>query len=122
MGEFIQSNGIWLTPIISVLLTIVIKIASKPEFLTLNYLDYLDFGFDLCISSVICLVASIKSDTGSWILLLSFLLIFVTSTIVNRIGWNKETNQRKLIGVLIPDFVGLFLLVIVSLYIGGVIK
>lgn len=122
MGEFIQNNSIWLTPIISVVLTIVIKIASKPEFLTLNYLDYLDFGFDLCISSVICLVAGIKSDTGSWILLLSFLLIFVTSTIVNRIGWNKETNQRKLIGVLIPDFVGLFLLVIVSLYIGGVIK
>lgn len=122
MGEFIKNNSIWLTPIISIILTIVINIASKPEFLTLDYLDYLDFGFDLCISAIICLVAGIKSDTGSWLLLLSFLLIFVTSTIVNRIGWNKKTKQRKLIGILIPDFVGLFLLIIVSLYVGGVIQ
>ena len=122
MGEFIQNNMIWLTPIISIILTVVIKISSKPAFLTLDHIDYLDFGFDLCISSIICLVTGIKDDTGIWILLIAFVLIFVTSTIVNRIGWNKTTKQRKLAGVLIPDFVGIFMLIVVSLYIGGIIK
>ncbi len=122
MGEFIQNNSLWLTPLISIILTIVIKISAKPEFLTLNYIDYLDFGFDLSISAVICLVAGIKSNTGVWLLLLAFFLIHITSTLVNRIGWDKSTHQQKLIGVLIPDFVGIFQLVLTSLYVGGVIK
>lgn len=67
MGEFIQNNSLWLTPIISIILTIVIKISAKPDFLTLNHIDYLDFGFDLSISSVICLVTGIKNNTGSWL-------------------------------------------------------
>lgn len=122
MGEFIQNNSIWITPILSIILTVVLKIASKPEFLTLNYIDYLDFGFDLAISAIICLVAGFESDTGIWLLVLAFLLLILTSTIVNRIGWNKQTNKLKLLGVLIPDVVGIFLLVLVTLYIGGVIK
>lgn len=122
MGEFIQNNNMWITPVLGIILTIVLKIASKPEFLTLNYIDYLDFGFDLSISAIICLVTGIESDTGIWLLVLAFILLFITSIIVNRIGWNKQTNKQKLVGVLIPDFVGLFLLVLVTLYIGGVIK
>ena len=45
MGEFMQNNTIWITPVISIVLTIVIKISAKPEFLTLGFIDYLDFGF-----------------------------------------------------------------------------
>ena len=36
MGEFMQNNTIWITPVISIVLTIVIKISAKPEFLTLE--------------------------------------------------------------------------------------
>ena len=46
----------------------------------------------------------------------------ITSILVNRLGWDKSTKQEKLIGVIIPDIVGLFLLIVASLYIGGVIK
>ena len=70
MGEFIQNNTIWITPVISIILTIVIKISAKPEFLTLGYIDYLDFGFDLSISSIIVLLAGINNNTGIWLLLL----------------------------------------------------
>ena len=63
MGEFIQSNTLWITPIVSIILTIVIKISAKPEFLTLGFIDYLDFGFDLAISSIIVLIAGIKDNT-----------------------------------------------------------
>lgn len=122
MGEFLQNNALWLTPIISIILTIIIKISAKPEFLTLGFIDYLDFGFDLSISSIIVLLSGIKDNVGIWLLLFSFILIMITSILVNRLGWNKETKQQKLIGVLIPDFVGIVSLVIASLYMGGVIR
>ena len=122
MGEFIQNNTIWITPVISIILTIVIKISAKPEFLTLGYIDYLDFGFDLSISSIIVLLAGINNNTGIWLLLFAFILIMITSILVNRLGWDKSTKQEKLMGVIIPDIVGLFLLIVASLYIGGVIK
>ena len=94
MGVFIHSNIIWIVPIISIILTVVIKISAKPDFLTLDYIDYLDFGFDLSITSII----------------------------VNRVGWNRETKQLKLIGVLFPDIIGIILLIVATLYMGGVIK
>lgn len=122
MGEFIQNNTLWITPIVSIILTIIIKISAKPEFLTLNFIDYLDFGFDLSISSIIVLLAGAKDDTGMWLLLFAFILILITSILVNRLGWDKSTNKQKLIGVIIPDIVGIFLLVIASLYVGGVIR
>lgn len=49
--------------LVSIILTIVIKISAKPEFLTLGFIDYLDFGFDLAISSIIVLLAGAKDDT-----------------------------------------------------------
>ncbi len=122
MGEFIQNNTLWLSPIVSIILTIVIKISAKPEFLTLGFIDYLDFGFDLAISSIIVLLAGTKDNTGIWLLLFAFILIMITSILVNRLGWDKSTKQQKFIGVIIPDIVGIFLLVIASLYVGGVIR
>lgn len=122
MGIFIQNNIVWLVPIVSIILTIVVKISAKPEFLTLGYIDYLDFGFDLSITSMVMLLTGIKDDAGLWLLLISILLVMITSIIVNRLGWNKETKQQKFLGVFIPDVVGILLLVISTLYIGGVIK
>lgn len=122
MSTFIQNNIFWITPVVSIVFTIIMKISAKPEFLTLGFIDYLDFGFDLSISSVIALLAGIKDSTGIWLLLFSFILIMITSILVSRLGWNKETKKMRLIGVIVPDVVGIFMLVIVSLYMGGVIK
>ncbi len=123
MGAFIQNNIVWLVPIVSILLTVVVKISAKPESVTLNYIDYLDFGFDLSITSMIMIITEIKNNTaGLWLLLISFLLVMITSIIVNRLGWDKETSNQKLIGVILPDVIGLLLLITATLYIGGVIK
>ena len=100
----------------------VIKISAKPDFLTLDYIDYLDFGFDLSITSMVVLLTGINDEVGCWLLCLSFLLVMVTSIIVNRVGWNRETKQLKLIGVLFPDIIGIILLIVATLYMGGVIK
>lgn len=125
MGEFIQNHtvcSVCLTSVVSIILTIVIKISAKPEFLTLGFIDYLDFGFDLSISSIIVLIAGTKDHTGIWLLLFAFILIMITSILVNRLGWDKSTKQQKFIGVIIPDIVGIFLLAIASLYVGGIIQ
>ena len=124
MSVFIQNNIVWLVPVASILLTVVIKIAAKPEFVTLGFTDYLDFGFDLSITSMIVLLTGIKgeNDAGIWLLFLSFLLIVITSIIVNRVGWEKDTKEQKLIGVLLPDIIGIILLIVATLYMGGIIK
>ena len=123
MGAFIQNNIVWLVPIVSILLTVVVKISAKPESVTLSYIDYWDFGFDLSITSMVMILTGIENDTaGLWLLLISFLLVMITSIIVNRLGWDKGISHQKLIGVIIPDVVGLLLLIGATLYIGGVIK
>lgn len=114
-------------PVVSIVLTVIIKISSKPSFCTLGFVDYLDFGFDLSISSIIVLLTGIhtienSNILGIWLILLSFMLIMIISIIVNRLGWNKDTGQIKLIGVLIPDIIGIILLLVSTLYVGGVIK
>lgn len=123
MGTFIQNNTTWLVPIVSIALTLLIKISSKPEFISLNYKDFTDFGFDLSITSMILLLTNIKNDvTGIWLLLLSFVLIMIASVFVNRIGWNKESEEPRLIGIVIPDILGISLLIMATLYSGGKIK
>lgn len=122
MGAFIQNNIIWLVPIISIIFTITIKIAAKPEFMTLGHIDYLDFGFDLAITSIVVLLSGCKDEVGIWLLLLSFVLIMITSILVNRLGWNKETKQQNWFGVIFPDAIGVILLVVSTLYMGGAIK
>lgn len=95
MGIFIQNNIVWLVPIVSIILTIVVKISAKPEFLTLGFIDYLDFGFDLSITSMVMLLTGIKDDAGLWLLLISILLVMITSIIVNRLGGIRKQNNRN---------------------------
>lgn len=121
MSAFIQNHSVWLVPLVSILLTIVVKIAAKPEFLSLSYIDYFDFGFDLSITSMIILLTNFKDEVSLWLLLISALLVMIVSIIVSRIGWNKELKQQRLLGVIIPDVAGLALLVVSTLYVGGVI-
>ena len=121
-SAFIQTHITWLVPIASILFTVLIKMSAKPDFVTLGITDYFDFGFDLSISSMVVLLTGIKSDAGIWLLFLSFLLIVGTSIIVNRIGWNKRTQEPNWLGVLLPDFIGIILLVGITQYLGGAIK
>jgi len=122
MNEFLQNNLIWLNPVISIILSVVIKQTSKPEFLTLGFVDYLDFGFELSIASLLLILTGAKNESVGWLVLLGIILILIASIIVSRIGWNKDTAKLKIIGVIIPDIVGILLLVFASLYVGGSIK
>lgn len=122
MGEFMRNNAIWMTPIISIVLTMLIKIAAKPEFMTLSYLDYLDFGFDLSISALVALLVEVKDETGVWLLLIAFMLIMISAILVNRLGWNRQLHRQNAIGVIASDFIGILLLVMTTSYVGGAIR
>lgn len=46
----------------------------------------------------------------------------IITIIVNRIGWNTREKRINLAGAIIPDIIGIFLLVVAILYVGGTIK
>lgn len=122
MGEFIQNNTVWLVPCASIILTIIIQTASKPESFSIIFIDFLDFGFDLSIAAMILMLAGIKDNLGTWLVFAFFALIIITSTIVTRFGWDKEKLKKNLIGILVPDACGILILIMATLYVGGILR
>lgn len=124
MEAFLRNNSTWLVPLIAIILTMIIKISSKPEYISLNRRDFFDFGFDLSISSIVLVLSNLGTKSiievaGIWLLIISFVFIMITAIVVNRKGWNKEEREPTLIGIIVPDLVGVVLLVIATLYVGG---
>ena len=122
MGEFIQNNSVWLVPCASIILTIIIQTASKPDSLSLRFIDFFDFGFDLSIAAMILMLAGIKDNLGTWLLFSFFALIMIASIIVTRFGWDKAKLRKNSIGILVPDAFGIFILIMATLYAGGILK
>lgn len=123
MEQFLQQNGIWVVPIVTIILTIVIKISAKNESVNLSLADWFDFGFDLSISSMVVLLSNAHTSiVALWLMLLFFLLIMITTIIVNRVGWNKQEKKLNFAGIFLPDAMGIILLVVSTLYVGGMIK
>lgn len=124
MLDFIKGNLIWIVPLLSIILTIIIRILSKPSDYKLTYVDFLDFGFDLAISAIIVLLTELHDIKDEdmlvlWLLVAFFIVIMIVSIIVNRAGWNSSTDRPNLLGVLLPDFIGIGMLLTAFLYIGG---
>lgn len=122
MGEFIQNNSVWLVPCASIILTIIIQTASKPDSLSLSLVDFIDFGFDLSIAAMTLMLAGIKDNLGTWLLFAFFALVMIASIIVTRFGWDRTKLRKNLIGILVPDASGIFILIMATLYVGGILK
>ena len=119
MDSFIQNNSIWLVPIVSIVLTVIIKVSSKDIYMQVKVADVFDFGFDLSTSSIIVLLVGVKESTGAWLLFGFFLITMVVTTIVNRSGWNTKIQCKNLLGIILPDIMGITFLILTILYIGG---
>lgn len=140
MGNFIGDNSTWIAVLTAIVLTMIIKISSKPEYISLNKKDFLDFGFDLSISSIILVLTEIGKKTGQassgtgqapstvtqpsiiagiWILMISFVFLMSVSIFVNRMGWDKKNKEPNLWGIIFPDILGIVLLIVATLYVGG---
>ena len=123
MEHFLEQNQIWLVPIITILLTVIIKMSARNQSVDFRGIDFLDFGFDLSISAIVVLLTNVHdSNLTAWFMLLFFVVIMIITIIVNRIGWNTREKRINLAGAIIPDIIGIFLLVVAILYVGGTIK
>lgn len=123
MEHFLEQNQIWLVPIITILLTVIIKMSARNQSVDFRGIDFLDFGFDLSISAIVVLLTNVSdSNLTAWFMLLFFVVIMIITIIVNRIGWNTREKRINLAGAIIPDIIGIFLLVVAILYVGGTIK
>ena len=123
MEHFLEQNQIWLVPIITILLTVIIKMSARNQSVDFRGIDFLDFGFDLSISAIVVLLTNVRdSNLTAWFMLLFFVVIMIITIIVNRIGWNTREKRINLAGAIIPDIIGIFLLVVALLYVGGTIK
>ncbi|MFQ9358155.1 MAG: hypothetical protein ACLR2D_02280 [Anaerobutyricum hallii] len=123
MEHFLEQNQIWLVPIITILLTVIIKMSARNQSVDFRGIDFLDFGFDLSISAIVVLLTNVRdSNLTAWFMLLFFVVIMIITIIVNRIGWNTREKRINLARAIIPDIIGIFLLVVAILYVGGTIK
>ena len=123
MEHFLEQNQIWLVPIITILLTVIIKMSARNQSVDFRGIDFLDFGFDLSISAIVVLLTNVRdTNVTAWFMLLFFVVIMIITIIVNRIGWNTREKRINLAGAIIPDIIGIFLLVVAILYVGGTIK
>ena len=123
MEHFLEQNQIWLVPMITILLTVIIKMSARNQSVDFRGIDFLDFGFDLSISAIVVLLTNVRdSNLTAWFMLLFFVVIMIITIIVNRIGWNTREKRINLAGAIIPDIIGIFLLVVAILYVGGTIK
>lgn len=123
MEHFLEQNQIWLVPIITILLTVIIKMSARNQSVDFRGIDFLDFGFDLSISAIVVLLTNVRdSNLTAWFMLLFFVVIMIITIIVNRIGWNTREKRINLAGAIIPDIIGIFLLVVAILYVGGTKK
>lgn len=123
MEHFLEQNQIWIVPIITILLTVIIKMSARNQSVDFRGIDFLDFGFDLSISAIVVLLTNVRdSNLTAWFMLLFFVVIMIITIIVNRIGWNTREKRINLAGAIIPDIIGIFLLVVAILYVGGTIK
>lgn len=123
-------------PLLTTLLTIILKIASKNDSLLLFKREDFAVGIDLSATSLLILmskcaiVAGILNQNnvdrdvvsnGSELLLEMIIIfigmfigLFALTIIVRRIGWHKEQQRLKIFwGIILPDIIGVIYLIIV---------
>lgn len=122
MTDFFLEYKEYITPILTIFLGIAIKIASKPQQMKIDFFDWLDFGNELSIASILCLTTQPHENIGYFLLFCAFILLLLVVGLVNRIGWDIIKRKRNIWGVIIPDIAGLFFFVIVILIERGIIK
>ena len=91
---------------------IFVKIVTRND--THKFFSRNDFavGFDLMISAIIILTGRLNTNSP-WLLLVIVFLLWGVSTLVRKKGWTHENHLKIIIGVLIPNFIGLGVLVFI---------
>ena len=120
MEQFINDNIIWLLPCVSILLSMAIKAAMKPE---CEVIDLLDFGVSLNVAAITVVLSHNVSGLGAWLLVGFLCILFFETSAVRRYGWSQKYNRKLKWGaVLAADLIGAGIIFIATLYAGGYIS
>jgi hypothetical protein len=126
-------------PLISVFLTIAIKVVSRKDTFMEATKDDFAIGFDLAVTALILLVSyaskiavDVHANTSTnieaykkklefvpWLLFFFTLGLWALSTLVRRFGWEQGANKtlKTSWGVVIPDIIGMSALLFIVNYI-----
>lgn len=124
ISSFINENIIWLVPVISIILTMLIKVLSIRTDISLTLPDIFGFGLDLCVTTLILILSNSKNNLDMVVFVVFFIIILFTTVFVNRKGWKQKGETGGYVptiffGVILPDVIGIVLLVIATLYLRG---
>ncbi|PAC33346.1 hypothetical protein [Flectobacillus sp. BAB-3569] len=126
-------------PLISVFLTIAVKVVSRKDTFMEATKDDFAIGFDLTVTALILLVSYAskiavdihlnispqievhkkKLEFVPWLLFFFTLGLWALSTLVRKYGWVQNQNREltMVCGVIVPDIIGLAALLFIVNYI-----
>jgi hypothetical protein len=126
-------------PLLAVLLGIYLKYVTRNDHHKSFVKEDLAFGLELAVTALILFMTasvgtavSAKSATDTkvkqaledklmsvpWTLLAFVLLIWGTSTLIRKFGWKDEAQLRVAAGIVLPDLLGVAVLLFVVNWIG----
>lgn len=120
LGNFINANILWVVPVISIVLTLLITVVSTPDEERLTLKDLLSVGINLCVSALTVLVTNYKSSTTAWLILLSSVAILFVATLTRKYMWKFSTSFKVLASV-IMILLGITLFVVDGFHFTGII-
>ena len=125
----------FVVPLITVFLTVFVKIVSRnDQYYTFKKED-LAIGMDISVTALIIFITSAvnyaaQANTKTnelinsklvdlpWLILAFVCIIWFVSTIIRKFGWHNKDELNILWGIIIPDFIGIMLLLFVVNWIG----
>ena len=107
-----------LMPLLAVALTIYVKCVTRGD--AQFYFRKEDFavGLEISVVAVLMLVAGPagRATTAPWLVLAMMLGVWATSAFIRKYGWDGEGRLHLVRGIVIPDVVGLAMLLGVVLW------
>ena len=117
-------------PLITVGVSIFVKYVTRNDKHSGFKKEDAAVGLDLAITALLILITNssqiainlptnppdqlaLKLSEVPWIIILIVFLIWAISTIVRKFGWEDDNKLRMLRGVILPNIVGIFILLLV---------
>lgn len=101
LGKIINENILWLVPILSILLTIIVTVVATPDTEHLSLKDLFSIGINLCISAITILITNYRSSTTAWLILFYFVIILSFSILTRKFTWKERIICRIISSILI---------------------
>lgn len=118
---FYIAHLLWLIPLVSIGLTILVKVTAKTDRIPLHISDFFDWGLDLWVTSTMLLMANLKDKEGCVPLLMFIALLLIVTDITRRLGWDEQQKSykgwAKFVHLVLQDLLGGICLFVATIYI-----